>query len=85
MSKVYVLYDENAYGGHQVIGVFSSKEKADLAVILKTRYDCFGGEGIKECEIDEVLLDFKNNLEQEVDEYKGCLDLLDKVNKIMST
>lgn len=84
MSKVYVLFDENSYGEKQIIGVFSSKEKAELAITLKARYDCFGGEGIKECEIDEVLLDFKNSLEQEVDEYKDCLNLLDIVNEIMS-
>lgn len=83
--KVYLVGEDRSYGDWEVVGVCSTKEKAELAIAGMTRYDCAASVyTTKEFELDGVLNEVKGQLEQEVKELKECESLLKQLNELGS-
>lgn len=86
MNKIFILVGENTYENEEILGVFSSEEKASIARELSERYDgsCIFQYAIRPYEVDEELVRYKGDLEQELDGYKECASLLERLNRVSS-
>ena len=83
--KVYLVGEDRSYGDWEVVGVCSTKEKAELAIAGMTRYDCAASVyTTKEFELDGVLNEVKGQLEQELKDLKKCESLLKQINELGS-
>lgn len=83
--KVYLVGEDRSYGDWEVVGVCSTKEKADLAIAGMMRYDCAASVyTTKELELDGFLDEVKSRLEQEVKDLKECESLLNQINELGS-
>ena len=82
MAKIYAVIDTNEYGERQIVGMCSSKSKAELAILCLNRFAWNGCYEVQEYNIDEILDEMKGNLEQELNSYKEAESLLNQINKL---
>ena len=82
MAKVFVVVESNSYGGYEILGVCSSKEKAETAIKALIHVGrCPFGADVKEFEIDSWINGIIEELEQELKHYDKSKALLDKLKE----
>lgn len=82
--KVYVIIEVTTYNERKVIGVCSSKEKAEATMnALNYCYDDAYAYEMKECEIDEISEVATDKLMDVIKEYERPKTLLEKLEKAL--
>lgn len=80
MMRVWIIFEGDGYE-NRIVGVCSSKEKADLVMSsMVTLSESISGDlFVEEYEVDKIFLEAINKLEHELDFYKKANELLGKM------
>ena len=80
MAKVWIILEGDGYE-NRIVGVCSSKKKADLTLSSMHKYlgRQYSDLSIEEQEVDKIFLEAINDLEQMHDFYKKANELLEKM------
>lgn len=83
MQKVFIATETNSYGEDEILGVFSSREKAEATIraIAHLGTHCAFGSDVAEYEIDASINDVVGDLEQELAGYEEAKTLLDELKE----
>jgi len=73
--KVWVIFDDTSYGVTEFVGICSTKEKAEIAILANSHFD-IANLTTKEVEVDEFFNDAMLRLSQEVNELRESEELL---------
>ena len=81
MENVWIIVSEDTYETARIVGVCSSKKKAETAIAAMNHIGHCGVLSIEEGKVDSVCTYMALELEQEIEEYEEAKRLLEKLKE----
>ena len=79
--SVWIIVSEDTYETARIVGVCSSKKKAEAVIAAMNHIGHWGVLSIEERNLDSVCRDVTLEMEQEIEEYEEAKRLLEKLKE----
>ena len=78
MTKIWILKETNSYDETNIVGVFSTEEKAKVVMQMLKREECINIYELRYAVLDSEFENWKRILEERMNDYNEELELLNK-------